>query len=169
MSHEPSYEQLAERVRRLEDLRAIEALAARYHHLCDGGWHGPSHENLDALVALWVPDGVYRINPQRPPCRGHAEIRAQFERLRTSMPWIFHTFTNSDVTVHDDDASGTFKGIAYYRRGGGAHIVVGTYSGQFRRTPQGWRFVSWTADLAHGSVLSAEKGVAVSAENGASR
>ncbi|GAA2334798.1 nuclear transport factor 2 family protein [Dactylosporangium salmoneum] len=158
MSAAPTYEQLAERVRQLEDVRAIEALAARYHRLCDGGWDGPSHEDLDGLVALWDLDGVYSINPRRPPCRGHAEIREQFRRLRTSMPWIFHTFTNSDVAVHDDEASGEFKGIAYYRREGGAHIVVGTYSGRFRRTPEGWRFVSWIADLAHGSVLDAEDG-----------
>ncbi|WP_214107885.1 nuclear transport factor 2 family protein [Acrocarpospora catenulata] len=149
---------LVQRLAELEAVRDIEALAARYHSLCDGGWSGPSHEDLDGLVALWVPDGVYSINAARPPCQGHEEIRAQFLRLRTSMPWIFHTFMNTEIQVHGDTADGRFKGVAYYRRDAGSHIVIGTYVGRFRRTPEGWRFVSWIADLAHGSVLSPEEG-----------
>lgn len=153
MTVSPSPADLVARVRELEDVREVEALAAAYHRLCDGGWDGPSHPDVDALVALWVPDGTYSINPRRPVCRGHAEIREQFIRLRTSMPWIFHTFTNSEVQIHGDQATGSFKGVAFYRRSGGAHIVVGVYTGRFRRTSDGWRFVSWVADLAHGSVL----------------
>ncbi len=145
---------LEARVEELESVRAIEALATRYHALCDGGWSGPSHADVDALADLWLPDGVYSINAARPPCRGRAEIREQFVRLRTSMPWILHTFTNSEIEVDGDRAEGTFKGIAYYRRGGGSHVVVGTYAGSFARTPGGWRFASWVADLAHGSVLT---------------
>lgn len=146
--------QLEERLRVLEDVRAVEQLATRYHTLCDGGWSGPSHADPDALADLWTPDGVYRINVARPPCRGRDEIRAQFVRLQTSMPWILHTFTNTDVRVTGDRAVGVFKGIAYYRRVGQSHIVVGTYTGEFVRTAGGWRFGSWVADLAHGSVLS---------------
>lgn len=146
--------QLEERLRVLEDVRAVEQLATRYHTLCDGGWSGPSHADPDALADLWTPDGVYRINAARPPCRGRDEIRAQFVRLQTSMPWILHTFTNTDVRVTGDHAVGVFKGIAYYRREGQSHIVVGTYTGEFVRTAGGWRFGSWVADLAHGSVLS---------------
>jgi hypothetical protein len=145
---------LEARVRELEDVRAVEALAARYHSLCDGGWDGPSHPDLDALVDLWVPDGVYDVNAARPPCRGHAEIRAQLERLRTSMPWILHTLMNPEVEVRGDTATGRFKAVAYYRRGGESHVVVGSYLGDFARTASGWRFASWRADLAHGSVLS---------------
>lgn len=36
-------------------------------------------------------------------------------------------------------------------------MVVGVYTGRFRRMPQGWRFVSWVADLAHGSALSTDE------------
>lgn len=142
------------RVRELEDVRAIEELAVRYHALCDGGWAGPSHADPDALADLWTPDGVYCINPRRPACRGRDEVRAQFVRLQTSMPWILHTFTNSDIRVDGDTATGVFKGTAFYRREDGNHIVVGTYTGDFVRTEDGWRFASWVADLAHGSVLS---------------
>ncbi|WGX96362.1 nuclear transport factor 2 family protein [Nocardioides sp. L-11A] len=149
-------ERLERRITELESVRAIEALASRYHTLCDGGWAGPSHADVDALADLWLPDGVYCINAARPPCRGRAEIREQFVRLRTSMPWILHTFTNSEIDVADDGdrATGTFKGIAYYRRDAGSHVVVGTYVGEFVRTADGWRFASWVADLAHGSVLT---------------
>lgn len=146
---------LEARLLELEDVRAIEALAARYHSLCDGGWDGPSHPDLDALVALWTPDGVYDINAARPPCRGHDEIREQFLRLRTSMPWILHTLMNPEIEVRGDTASGRFKAVAYYRRSDESHVVVGSYLGDFARTPDGWRFASWRADLAHGSVLSA--------------
>jgi ketosteroid isomerase-like protein len=145
---------LEARLTALEDAREIERLASTYHALCDGGWAGPSHADPDALADLWTPDGVYRINSARPPCRGRAEIRAQFVRLQSSMPWILHTFTNADVRVDGDVATGAFKGIAYYRRDGGSHVVVGSYSGDFVRTGDGWRFASWIADLAHGSVLS---------------
>lgn len=145
---------LERRVQELEDVRAIEGLVARYHALCDGGWSGPSHPDPDALAKLWTDDGVYSINAARPACRGHDEIREQFVRLQTSMPWILHTFTNGAVVVAGDTAAGRFTGIAYYRRGGGSHIVVGTYTGDFVRTDAGWRFASWVADLAHGSVLS---------------
>lgn len=145
---------LEEQLTELRDVRAIEELAARYHSLCDGGWAGDSHPDLDALVALWVPDGVYDINAARPPCRGHDEIRAQFLRLRSSMPWILHTLMNPEVVVRGDTATARFKAVAYYRRGGGSHVVVGSYDGAFARTPDGWRFTSWVADLAHGDVLS---------------
>lgn len=145
---------LEQRLRVLEDVRAIEHLATTYHALCDGGWAGPSHVDPDALADLWTPDGVYSINAARPPCRGREEIRAQFVRLQTSMPWILHTFTNADVRVDGDRAVGVFKGIAYYRRDAQSHIVVGTYIGDFARTDSGWRFASWVAELAHGSVLS---------------
>jgi len=155
-SLEERIEVLERRLAELEDVRAIEAHVARYHSLCDGGWKGPSHEDLDALVDLWVPDGVYCINAARPPCQGHDEIREQFVRLRTSMPWILHTFMNPEVRVDGDTAEGVFKAAAYYRRDGGSHIVVGSYAGSFVRTPGGWRFTSWVADLAHGSVLSPE-------------
>lgn len=101
---------LEARVLELEDVRAIEALAVRYHTLCDGGWAGPSHADPDALADLWTTDGIYRINPKRPACRGRDEVRAQFARLQTSMPWILHTFTNSDVRVIGDTATGIFKG-----------------------------------------------------------
>lgn len=153
-------EALERRIEVLESVREIEALASRYHTLCDGGWAGPSHPDPDALADLWVTDGVYRINPRRPPCRGRAEIRAQFVRLQTSMPWILHTFTNSDVQVDGDVARGVFKGIAYYRRRDGNHVVVGSYIGEFARTDAGWRFTSWVADLAHGSVLSVDEDAA---------
>ncbi|MDQ6524891.1 nuclear transport factor 2 family protein [Nocardioides sp. LHD-245] len=149
---------LEQRIAELESVRAIEALASRYHTLCDGGWAGPSHADVDALAELWLPDGVYSINAARPPCRGRAEIREQFVRLRTSMPWILHTFTNSEIDVDGDRATGTFKGIAYYRRAGGSHVVVGSYTGRFVRTAEGWRFASWVADLAHGSVLTPPAG-----------
>jgi hypothetical protein len=145
---------LERRLTELESVRAIEALASRYHSLCDGGWAGPSHPDVDALADLWLPDGVYSINAARPPCRGRAEIREQFVRLRSSMPWILHTFTNSEIDVDGDRATGIFKGIAYYRRDGGSHVVVGSYVGRFVRTDEGWRFASWVADLAHGSVLT---------------
>ncbi|GAA1546271.1 nuclear transport factor 2 family protein [Nocardioides humi] len=147
-------QRLEQRLAELESVRAIEALASRYHTLCDGGWAGPSHADVDALADLWLPDGVYSINAARPPCRGREEIREQFVRLRSSMPWILHTFTNSEIDVDGDRATGTFKGIAYYRRDGGSHVVVGSYAGRFVRTGEGWRFASWVADLAHGSVLT---------------
>ncbi|MBB3042676.1 nuclear transport factor 2 family protein [Nocardioides soli] len=153
---EERLDSLESRLAELEDVRAIEALAARYHSLCDGGWAGPSHADPDALAELWVADGVYCINAARPPCRGRGEIREQFVRLQTSMPWILHTFTNSVVEVDGDRASGRFKGTAYYRRSGGSHVVVGEYVGEFVRTEDGWRFASWVADLAHGSVLSVD-------------
>ncbi len=121
-------------------MRAIEALATRYHTLCDGGWAGPSHPDPDALADLWTPEGVYSINPRRPACRGRDQIRDQFVRLQSSMPWILHTFTNSDIEVDGDTARGVFKGTAYYRRDGGSHIVVGSYLGEFVRTDDGWRF-----------------------------
>lgn len=155
-SLEERLQELEARVAELDDVRSIEDLAARYHSLCDGGWAGLSHADLDALTALWLPDGVYCINAARPPCRGHAEIRDQFERLRRSMPWILHTFMNPEIEVSGDHATGRFKGVAYYRRGGESHVVVGSYDGEFVRTGDGWRFASWVADLAHGSVLSSE-------------
>lgn len=144
---------LERRLAELEDVRAIELLVVEYHRRCDGGWSGGSHPDLDALTDLWTADGVYSINPRREPCRGHEEIREQFRRLRTSMPWIFHTAANPSVRLSGDTATGEFKGIAYYRRSGGSHVVVGTYRGEFRRTSTGWRFTSWITDLAHGSVL----------------
>ena len=150
-------DELERRLQELESVRAIEALATKYHTLCDGGWAGPSHPDPDALADLWTPDGVYSINPRRPACRGRDEIRAQFVRLQSSMPWILHTFTNSDIDVDGDTARGLFKGTAYYRRDGGSHIVVGSYLGEFVRTEEGWRFASWTADLAHGSVLTVDE------------
>jgi hypothetical protein len=155
-SVEERLDALQAQVQELQDVRAIEALVARYHTLCDGGWDKQSHDDVEGLVELWMPNGTYCINEAKPPCRGHDEIRAQFLRLRESMPWILHTFMNPVIDVTGDTATGTCKAAAYYRRQGGAHIVVGSYNGEFVRTEAGWRFASWVADLAHGSVLSPE-------------
>lgn len=140
----------------LQDLRELNELAIRYQRMCDGGWDQEgSHRDADGLADLFTEDGEYSINPERPPCRGREEVKAQFVRLQSSLPWIIHYLTNPDFQLEGDRASAEVKCIGRYLRDGKILTTHGLYKGRFARTADGWRFVSWlflfadTAGVAH--------------------
>lgn len=94
---------------------------------------------------------MYSINPERPPCVGREEIKAQFVRLQESLPWIIHYLSNADITVEGDLAVGEVKCHALLLREGAFSTVRGLYQARFARLAEGWRFASWTflfADVA---------------------
>lgn len=138
--------------RELSDVRQLNELVIDYQRMCDGGWDEPgSHRDPRGLAALFTRDGVYSINPERPPCHGREQIEAQFVRLQRSLPWIVHYLSNARFQLEGDFATGGAKGIGRYLRGGEILTTHGRYEGRFVRTAEGWRFSSWIfvfADVA---------------------
>ena len=140
-------DELEAALRVLLDQRSVEDLVHFYQHLCDGGWNGPTHVDIEALVALFTPDAIYSL-PGWETAHGSAEIRALFELLQARLPWIIHFVANPSVEVEGDSATGSIKGFAYYLRDGSRFVTLGTYIGDFTRTEAGWRFARWRFEAA---------------------
>lgn len=133
--------ELSREVRYLEDVRAIEALKHRYTAACDFGY------DLDALVSCFVPRGRW-VAHTFADCRGHAEIRAYFERLARATPQTLHYATSPRIDVSPDGQSATANfyllNLSTVRRRGTADfdavVILGTYEDRCVKVDGRWLF-----------------------------
>lgn len=128
-------EDLATRVRRLEDLHAIGQLRAHYcQALDDGRW--------DDLVDLFTPDGAF---VGLSTARGRDDLRTFFAGLAEGplSAW-WHFSANETIDLHQTPAR-TASGATWLDQpcvvDGQAHIAAGRYQDQMVRCDDGaWRF-----------------------------
>lgn len=129
------------RLRRLEDVAAIQRLKAEYCAACDSD-HDP-----DAVAALFHPDATWEASSGGPH-RGTGEIHRYFAELRASgmIRNSAHNVMNPIIDVDGDRATGHWRLIMLYTVNGpdGARYlrIVGWYRDTFRRGADGWRFDS---------------------------
>lgn len=142
---------LAAELRTLRDIEAVRQLIAQYHLACDGWDERGTHRDVEAIAALFTPDGVWDIPAQeedgvfggssRILVTGHDEITA-FARNLQAIHWIIHFVVNPIVTVDGDRATGQFKGFVRFKSEKGADPawVCGIYRAEAVRMADGWRF-----------------------------
>lgn len=120
---------------RLADRDALRELRAAYSHYWDEG-------QVEAFVGLFTEDGILQLATTG-YARGHDELRRIAE---SGMPgegeFIAH-FSSDEMTefTGEDTARGRCR-MAVHIGGATASAGAGTYIDEYRRTPDGWRFVS---------------------------
>lgn len=142
MQHDREPLTLEERVRRLEDAVAITSLKYQYAAYCDAGY------DLDGLCSVFVPDGRWAANGYG-DFNGHAEIRAYFAQLSTTVVEALHYVTSPRIELAEDGQSATGR---FYllclckskRRHAPAIadpvVISGTYEDQFVKIDGRWLF-----------------------------
>jgi ketosteroid isomerase-like protein len=121
---------------RLADRIALHELRARYTHYYD-------RADLGEFVALFTEDGVLQLGPAG-FARGHDELRAALAAPMQTAAFACH-FTSDEITefTGDHTARGTSRFAVHYGRSPDIQ-GAGTYHDEYRRTADGWRFVSRT-------------------------
>lgn len=135
---------LEARIRIIEDREEIVRLRARYCNINDGGWDGmPTHHDIDELVNMFVPDGIWDGGPRiGARAEGHDQIRALFTHFR-SVEFVIHNVMNPIIDIDGDTAHGDWHAIITSTVGTGpnrqATWVFGKYQEDYVRTPEGWK------------------------------
>ena len=121
---------------RLADRLALHELRARYTLHYDAA-------ELDAFVALFAPDGMLQLGPVG-FARGHEQLRNALEGPMADADFACH-FTTDEITefTGPDTARGVCRFAVHHGRTPNIQ-GAGTYHDEYRRTTQGWRFVSRT-------------------------
>jgi hypothetical protein len=135
---------LEARIRRLEDIEEIRRLKAAYCAACD------DDHNSATVLAMFVPDGVWS-NSMTGPCRGHAEIKVYFDRIRASgrMRHSTHMVTNPVIDVDGDEATGSWSFQMLYTGAadGVRHRLLGFYRERYVRVDGRWMYRYLFADV----------------------
>ncbi|PXY36783.1 nuclear transport factor 2 family protein [Prauserella flavalba] len=141
-------ESLSDRVRRLEDLHALQQLRARYcQYLDDGRW--------DELAGLFTTDGAF---VGLGTARGHEELRSFFAGLQNgALTSWWHFSSNETLELDGDLATGQTWLLQPCVVDGQAQLAAGRYTDRMVRGADGcWRFEErrvrffWWADLDRG-------------------
>jgi ketosteroid isomerase-like protein len=121
---------------RLADRIALHELRARYTLHYDAG-------ALDAFVALFADDGMLQLGPVG-FARGHEQLRTALAGPMADADFACH-FTTDEITefTGDDTARGVCRFAVHHGRSPNIQ-GAGTYTDEYRRTGDGWRFVSRT-------------------------
>lgn len=137
--------ELEQRVRVLEDERAISRLILSYGPLVDGG-------HADDVAALWEPDGVYDVDEWL--MNGRHQIAAMV-RSSAHQGWIAggcaHVAGPPHVTVTGDDAVAVGYTLMVVHGPSGFTVRRATANRWvLRRTPEGWRVTDRTSRMLDG-------------------
>src|SRR5512146_430301 len=145
----PEGESFAQRLRGLEDAEQIRQLNLEYRRHLDA-------RDLDAYGALFAADGEWLGGTGYG--KGPAGIAAMLkERLAGNPgppgPTSWHVVTESDISVHGDQASGTISWALIQRGAGDTPVMrlLGHYDDQYVRENGRWRYQRRVArtDLPH--------------------
>jgi uncharacterized protein (TIGR02246 family) len=123
------------RLRRLEDLQAINQLFIDYGEHLDAG-------DFDAYADLFAEDGEVLLGPMG-RAAGRAEIRALMTKaLSAGMGTTYHIVSSPRISLDGDTATATVMwSVATAADDGLARIsMVGHHLDDLVRTDDGWRF-----------------------------
>ena len=134
---------LEERIRLIEDREEIARLKHTYCSINNGGYRDvTTHHDIDKLIDIFVPDGVWDGSPELPKAVGHQQIRELFTAWR-ALPYVIHYVTNPVIDVDGDTAHAVFQAIITGVIPGEvnrAMWIFGQYEEDYVRTPQGWKY-----------------------------
>ena len=92
---------LARRLTRLEDIRAIEQLKYRYAAYCDDQY------DPEGIASCFVEDGRWVVDGEGGSMTGHDEIKAHFRALAEKITWALHHVIAPRVELSADGQSAT--------------------------------------------------------------
>jgi hypothetical protein len=128
-------EDLERRITILEDIEAIKKLKARYCSVCDDDHNPDEITKLFASDGIWEGDGIGAH-------KGHAAIRALFERFRDRISFSQHNVMNPNITVTGDRAKGSwyFLGPFTFRNGNRQMWLAARYEDDYVKINGEWKF-----------------------------
>jgi hypothetical protein len=123
----------------MPDEAEIQRLISLYHE-------GASTYDWDQIVGTFLPDGVWEVPSMGMRCQGHAELREQMPALVSSIEYLVQINAPAIIDVDGDRATARslIRECAQFRDGGVRMDVVGRFSDELQRTPDGWRFAHRT-------------------------
>jgi ketosteroid isomerase-like protein len=126
---------LAARVRWLEDIEQLKQLKHRYAAHCDDDY------DADKLAPLFTADAVWDGGPMG-RYEGREAIREFFEGASSVVPFAIHHVTNPILEVDGDRASGRWYlwQPVVFSRGDQALWMAARYDDVYRREQGQWRF-----------------------------
>ncbi len=139
-------EELAARVRRLEDERDIARLIASYGPAVDAG-------DADAAARLWAVDGVYDVDGWRMEGRAavHAMIASDAHQKLVAKGCC-HFLGPCVVTVDGDSAVALCESLVLVRDGDGYRVWRATaHHFALRRADGGWQITTRTSRVLDGN------------------
>ncbi|MDP9933753.1 uncharacterized protein (TIGR02246 family) [Paenarthrobacter nicotinovorans] len=97
-------EELAARLTRLEDMRAIEQLKYTYAGFCDNRY------DPEGIAGLFVEDGRWVVDGEGATLVGKEQIKKHFAALSERIPWALHFVMAPNIEIDDNGtkASATF-------------------------------------------------------------
>lgn len=132
---------LEKRIREIDDREAILKLKYTYCNINDGGHNGiATHHDIDGLVNMFLPDGVWDGAPFIPKAVGQAQIREMFTEWK-AIPFVIHHVMNPIIEIDGDTAHGDYHGIitSVMPPNNQAFWLLGKYEEDYVRTPEGWK------------------------------
>ncbi len=132
---------LEERVQRLEDIEAIKDLTARYASCVDKGLNGKTVD-LDGLRSVFAEDATWESADMQISGAGIDQIVQGVKDQTAVVEFSMHSFTNPLITVHTDQATGTWLLWIASKIGGQTKEVFLGEDVTYVRTSRGWRMKS---------------------------
>ena len=126
---------LEARLRRLEDLTAINQLFIDYGHHLDAG-------NFESYAALFAEDGEVQLGPMG-RAKGRSEIQALMTKVLTGLVGTsFHVISNPMVNLDGDTATTDVMWTVVQRGDDGQPVLgmIGRHRDELVREDGQWRF-----------------------------
>jgi hypothetical protein len=140
MPTDDAHSELAARVARIEDRRAVAETVQKYVR-------GLDSQNLELLGSIFAPDAVLEIVPWG-TYEGRDAILADFQAAWEEYPFMNHLILNQTVGVDGGEATATSYWLSLNESTGGDPIVGGGYYlRNLRREDGEWVHARLTIDI----------------------
>lgn len=141
------------RLRRLEDIEAINTLIARYSVLINQGWNGEIVE-VDRFPEIFTNDAVWRSAAMQIEAVGIDAIINGTRENTKPIAFSMHAFLNPLIEVTGDKARGEWLMWVAAKHSGHPRQVFMSQQATLHRTAEGWRIAE--VDLHFGMALGPE-------------
>lgn len=137
---------LARRVRRLEDAEEIRRLKAMYCHYCDIGYDADGIASLMTEDAVWDGGRTFGVHHGREAIREH--FRGASQRVTIARHQVMNPIIDVGVDGDDDSASGQWLLFQPCTVGGEAVWLAATYHDHYRRVDGRWLIAETRIDVS---------------------
>ena len=136
----------------MSDKLEIQETISLYHE-------GASTNDLDKVNATFLPDGIWEVPSLNILCQGQANILEAMTALLAQFEYLVQINAPAIVAVDGDTASARslVRECTKVRGRPGLIDVVGQFSDELQRTPDGWKFAHRTYTVL-GTHISEGKG-----------